>query len=476
MIKTEAPPNAIQDDQLVELLTALTALREGRRDVRLPSQWTGVSGKVASAFAEVAELNERMADELARLRRVAGREGGLRQRLSVGDVSGFWRDSVDSVNDLIDDLVCDDRNKSEFLAMLAHELRNPLAPVRNAIEVLNLDGLAPDRQQWARGVIDRQMQQMTRLIDDLLDMSRITRNQLELRRERVTLAEVVQGAIETSRPLIESHGHRLTVTLPAEPVYLEADLTRLAQVLLNLLNNAAKYTENGGLIELEARRGDGDVAVVVRDTGIGIPREQLPRIFDMFTRLDRSLEKSQGGLGIGLTLVKRLVDMHGGTITADSEGPGLGSEFTLRLPVARPPAAASPSPSKRLVRAPQPFRILVADDNTDAADTLGMLLESMGHSARVAYDGLEAIEAAQDFQPEVAFIDVGMPRLNGLDACRRLRADHGSDAMVLIALTGWGQDEDRRRTREAGFDHHMVKPVDPTQLIRILAELQAVRG
>jgi PAS domain S-box-containing protein len=366
-----------------------------------------------------------------------------------------------------------DRRKDEFLATLAHELRNPLAPVRNAIQILHFKGPATPELQWARDVIDRQMQQMTRLVDDLIDVSRITRGKLELRKERVELARVLQGAVETSRPLIDGAGHALTVALPSNPVYLDADLTRLAQVFSNLLNNAAKYSDRGGRIWLAAERQGSDAVVSVRDTGIGIPKEMLPRIFDMFTQVDRSWQRAHGGLGIGLTLVKRLVEMHGGSVAASSDGPGKGSEFVVRLPipVAHRAAAARLTPDDRATPAPARYRVLVVDDNNDAATSLSMLLNMLGYEMRTAFDGMAGLEAAAAFRPDFVLLDIGMPKLNGCEVARRIRAQPWGKEPVLIAVTGWGQAEDKQRIIEAGFDHHLVKPVDPTALASLLALL-----
>ena len=364
-----------------------------------------------------------------------------------------------------------DRRKDEFLAMLAHELRNPLAPIRNAVQIYRAKGLSVPELQWATDVIDRQVHQMTRLVDDLLDVSRITTGKIELRKERVELAAVVNSAVEASRPLIEKWGHELTVTIPPQPIQLEADPTRLAQVLSNLLNNAAKYTDQGGRIWLTAERQSGHVLIRVKDTGIGIPAEMLPRIFDMFTQVDRTLERSEGGLGIGLTLVQRLVEMHGGTVEAHSDGPGKGSEFVVRLPVAevkdqgRQGAACDGEKGA----APARRRILVVDDNRDAADSLGMLLRMMGNEVHTAHDGLEAVGAAAAFHPDVVLLDIGLPKLNGYEAARRIREQDGGTDMVLVAVTGWGQEEDRRRSKEAGFDHHMTKPVEFAALQKLLA-------
>jgi signal transduction histidine kinase/ActR/RegA family two-component response regulator len=367
-----------------------------------------------------------------------------------------------------------DRSKDEFLATLAHELRNPLAPIRNAIEILNRQGGATTEARWALEVIDRQMEQMTRLVDDLLDVSRITRNKLELRKERVELAGLVRSAVETSRPLLGASGHRLTVAVPPRPVFVDADPTRLAQALSNLVNNAAKYTPRGGHVTVGLERRDGEAAITVRDTGIGIPEEMLPSIFEMFTQVDRSLERAQGGLGIGLTLAKRLVEMHGGTIAAHSGGPGRGSEFTIRLPVVAEAPRALPRLDLReeRVHSSAPLRILVVDDNRDAAATLALLLELTGHDVRTAHDGLEALAAASEFRPDVVLLDIGLPKLNGYEVARRIRSQPRGQGVVLIAITGWGQEEDKRQSQEAGFDQHIVKPVDPGTLLKLLSTFE----
>jgi PAS domain S-box-containing protein len=375
---------------------------------------------------------------------------------------------------LVDNLLEADRRKDEFLATLAHELRNPLAPIRNALQTMRLAGNSGLIMEQARTMMERQLTQLVRLVDDLLDVSRITRGKVELRKEWIELAAVVQSAVETSRPLIEASGHELTVTLPPESIHLDADLTRLAQVFSNLLNNAAKFTEQGGHIWLTAERHGGEVVVKVRDTGLGIPVEMLPKIFEMFTQVDRSLERSQGGLGIGLTLVKRLVEMHGGSVEARSDGPGKGSEFTVRLPVAMASASHQPQLTKdegENTAAPAKRRILVVDDDKDSADSLSMMLSITGMETRTAYDGLEAVEAAAAFNPDMVVLDIGLPKLNGYEAARRIREQPWGKDMVLVAVTGWGQDEDRRRSQEAGFNAHMVKPVDPATLQQLLAAL-----
>ena len=365
-----------------------------------------------------------------------------------------------------------DRRKDEFLATLAHELRNPLAPIRNALQIMGLTGTSGAAAEQLRKTMDRQLTQMVRLVDDLLDVSRITRGTIELRKERVELAAVVASAVETSRPLIDAAGHELTITLPPEPLHLDADMTRMAQVFSNLLNNAARYTKQGGHIWLTAQRHGGEVVVKVRDTGLGIPADMLPKIFEIFTQVDQSLERSQGGLGIGLTLVKRLVEMHGGTVEAFSEGPGRGSEFVVRLPVmVETPKPIPPEPTVSEPTTTTARRILVVDDNRDAATTLAMLLKFAGNETLTAYDGLEAVEAAATFRPDVILLDIGMPKLSGYDACRKIREQPWGKNMVLIALTGWGQEEDRRKSKDAGFNGHLVKPLDVTALKNLLAEL-----
>ena len=364
-----------------------------------------------------------------------------------------------------------DRRKDEFLAMLAHELRNPLAPVRNAIAILRAKGPAVPELAWARNVIERQVRQMARLVDDLLDVSRITRGKIVLRKERVELDTVVSSAVEATRSLVDEAGHELTVTLPPEPVFVEADPTRLSQVLVNLLNNAAKYTDPGGHIQLTLEREREEVSIRVRDDGIGIEPEMLPRVFELFTQAEPSLERSQSGLGIGLTLVQRLVEMHGGTVTAHSEGRGKGTEMVVRLQVAGGDAERPPREAGEGDEAAAPSRglVLVVDDNRDAAESLAVLLQMWGYDVRVAYDGPSAVEAAAAFHPDVVLLDIGLPKINGYEVARQIR-EARQDGVLLIALTGWGQDQDRRRSREAGFDEHLTKPVELEALQKALAE------
>jgi two-component system CheB/CheR fusion protein len=364
-----------------------------------------------------------------------------------------------------------DRRKDEFLATLAHELRNPLAPIRNGLQIMRLARDDPEAVEQARGMMERQLGHMVRLIEDLLDVSRISQGKVELRRQRVELAAAVRGAVETSLPLVEAGGHDLRIDVPPEPIYVDGDVTRLAQVFANLLNNAAKYTERGGRISLTVRRQGGDVAVAVKDNGVGIAAPMLPRIFDLFAQADRSLEKAQGGLGLGLNIVRRLVTMHGGTVEVRSDGPGTGSEFVVRLPAA-PAIAAGPRPAGAGAPAGAGRRVLVVDDNKDAAASLATLLRIMGHDTRAACDGLEALDVAAAFRPDVILLDIGMPKLNGYDTAGRIRQQPWGKDVVLIALTGWGQEADRCRSREAGFNHHLVKPVEPSALEALLAASQ----
>jgi PAS domain S-box-containing protein len=369
---------------------------------------------------------------------------------------------------LLNALKQSDQRKDEFLATLAHELRNPLAPIRNAVKVLDLKGSPAPEARWGREVIGRQVEHLTRLIDDLLEISRITRNELELRKRCVTLEEVIAGALEASRPLIEASGHTLTVSMPPDPVYLDGDLVRLSQVVLNLLNNAAKYTEAGGRISLTAERNGDTATVRVKDTGVGIAADTLPLLFEMFYQVDRSRERSKGGLGIGLALVRRLVEAHGGTVEARSDGAGTGSEFIVRLPALAADTRQVNDPTQVGVPTVRGVRILVVDDNHDSADSLSAFLRLAGNEVYSAYDGIEALQTAEQHRPEVVLLDIGMPRLNGEDTCRRLRSKPWGAGLTMIALTGWGQEEDRRRTLDAGFDAHLIKPIDPADVMMLI--------
>ena len=372
---------------------------------------------------------------------------------------------------LAEDLSEADRRKNHFLAMLAHELRNPLAPISNAVRALHLGGGDAETLRSASGMLRRQVGQMSRLVDDLLDLSRITRGRIELRKERIALAAVVQQAVEAVRALYQSKGQELTIALPSHQVYMHADPARLAQVVGNLLNNACKFTDEDGHVWLTVEH-EGEQAVVrVRDNGIGIAAEHLPKIFEMFSQVDTSLERSRDGLGIGLTLVKTLVEMHDGTVDVCSDGPGRGAEFTVRLPVlsgvtdtAAPPAVVAAAPAMGR-------RILIVDDNEDGAESLALLLQVAGHETHMAHDGLAALEAAERLHPDAVLLDIGLPRMNGYEVCSRIRKAPWAKNVVLVALTGWGQEEDRHRSREAGFDAHMVKPVDFDALLNLVASL-----
>jgi signal transduction histidine kinase/DNA-binding response OmpR family regulator len=372
---------------------------------------------------------------------------------------------------LVRDIQENDRRRNEFLAMLAHELRNPLAPIRNSLEILRLVGLNQPELTAARDVIHRQLTHMVRLVDDLLDVSRITRGKIQLRPSLISIADVVTAAIETSRPLVEAHTHQLIVNLPNDALLVMADSARLAQVFANLLNNAAKYTPDGGRVSIDVVQEDDQVVVRVCDTGSGIPREMIGKIFDLFTQVDHSLDRSHGGLGIGLTLVRRLVEMHDGTVHAFSNGEGLGSEFTVRLPVRQalqvPKVDQNGEPLE--IRTAAHYKVLVVDDNRDAATTLGLLLEASQHEVRLAHDGHGALAAASEFQPDVVLLDIGLPGIDGYEVARRLRAMPLTRDVLIVAISGYGQEEDRKKSQLVGVDYHLVKPVDPDMLQNLLA-------
>jgi PAS domain S-box-containing protein len=364
------------------------------------------------------------------------------------------------------------RRKDEFLATLAHELRNPLAPIRNASELFGLLGPLPSEMQQASEIVDRQLDQLTRLVDDLFDVSRITRGKLELRCERILLSELIERAVEMSRPLIDASRHEVAISLSPEPLVLDADPARITQVVANLLNNSAKYMEPGGRISLSTRRAGAEAVIAVSDTGIGIPAEMLSRIFEPFMQADTSVERRQGGLGIGLTLAQRLVQLHGGTIQGFSTGRNCGSTFEVRLPLAASVREVDSHHPKQVSPGVRPQRILVVDDNRDSADTLRILLRKLGHEVQTAYDGLEALQVAVEFQPRFLLLDLGMPGMSGFDVARELRKRPDFEQATFVALTGWGQENDRRRTLEAGFDYHLVKPVE----LRAIQELLAKTG
>jgi CheY-like chemotaxis protein len=371
-------------------------------------------------------------------------------------------------------LVESDRLKNEFLATLAHELRNPLAPVRYAVKVLDVKGPETPHLRWAVELIDRQIQHMSRLIDDLLDVNRISRNMLELRKEKAELASVIAVAVETSRPLIEQGNHNLVLDIPADPIYLNADKVRLAQVFSNLLNNATQHSrspDTGDKIYLTAMREGSSAVIAVKDVGVGIEPEMLPRIFEMFNQGGRL---SGGGLGIGLSLARRLVEMHGGTIEAHSSGIGKGATFTVRLPIpdfSQPEKPTQQAPADTTEPSPSKRRILVADDNRDVVESFQIMLRILGHEVQTALDGEEAIEKAEQFRPDVIVLDVGMPMLDGYETASRIRQRPWSRDVVLIAVTGWGNDKDKLKSAAAGFDVHLVKPVDATTILEALEQV-----
>jgi CheY-like chemotaxis protein/nitrogen-specific signal transduction histidine kinase len=365
-----------------------------------------------------------------------------------------------------------DRRKDEFLATLAHELRNPLAPIRTGLDLLgkSRDGQSTER---ALEIMDRQLKHMVRLIDDLLDVSRITQGRLELKRARIELGTVIDAALESSRPHFERNRHELRVHIEDRTLLLDADLTRMAQVVSNLLHNASKYTPAGGVIEISAARQGALAVIEVRDNGIGIPQAQLAEVFEMFSQVNRTMERSQGGLGIGLALVRKLVEMHSGSVTAHSPGPGQGSTFTLRLPIADATARAddvAPSPTESVH--PLKRRILVVDDNEDAADMLALMLQRAEYDTSLASDGPSALAAIEAFAPDVVILDIGLPGMSGYEVARALRRKEGKEHLELIALTGWGSREDKQNALDAGFDLHLTKPVEADLLYRALAELE----
>jgi PAS domain S-box-containing protein len=361
------------------------------------------------------------------------------------------------------------RRKDDFLAILAHELRNPLAAIRNALHLLSMPAVTEDIASQARALIDRQVENLTRLVDELLDVSRISMGKIQLRKMHLGLAGAMQRAEQAARPLMDARKHLLSVEVPTEPLWIEGDPTRIEQVLVNLLNNAAKYTEVGGRVRFTARRQESDVLISIRDSGIGIEPELLPRVFDLFTQADHSLHRTQGGLGIGLTLVRSLVELHGGSITARSDGLGEGSEFTVRLPLLPPERVPSPPAEKALPeQAGRRLRVVVVDDNADARESLGQLLRLYGHELLVLSSGEVAIQSFAEFRPDVVLLDIGLPDIDGYQVAQRIRALPDGTSVRLVAVTGYGHEEHRRRAAAAGFDHHLVKPVKLAELQELL--------
>ncbi|HEY7314918.1 MAG TPA: ATP-binding protein [Gemmataceae bacterium] len=424
----------------------------------------------------IAAETGRSEDERWHIRKNGGQFWAMGVVTPLWDDNGKLRGYAKIMRDITDrkraetELAEANRRKDDFLAMLAHELRNPLAPVLNGLQILRLEQKVSPGGQEAIGIIDRQARHLARLVDDLLDISRITTGKVSLRKERGKLHTVVNHAVETVRPLMESRKHQLSVSLPSEAVWLEADPARLTQVLANLLNNAAKYTEPGGHVQLSAEREGSEVIVRFRDTGIGILPEMLPRIFESFVQGDRSIDRTQGGLGIGLTLAKSLVEMHGGKIEAHSPGVGKGSEFIVRLPAVPEVKPLEPEAvEKRQATKTPPLRLLVVDDNPDTVESLAMLLRMYGHDVMTADSGPAGLEAALAHDRNAILLDIGLPSIDGYEVARRIRAHTAKP--VLIAMTGYGQPEDRQKSKEAGFDHHLTKPVDPDRLQDLLAKI-----
>jgi PAS domain S-box-containing protein len=368
------------------------------------------------------------------------------------------------------------RRKDEFLAMLSHELRNPLSPILNAVEMLRLQQSQDPIQEQARAIIERQAVKLTRLVDDLLEVSRITTGRIRLQREPIDLRSVVERAVESQHALIAQHKHELSVSLPDDPVWVFADSTRMEQVVVNMLANSIKYTDEGGRIWATVERDGSEALLRVRDTGVGIAPDLLPGIFDLFTQAARSLDRSQGGLGVGLTVVHRVVVLHGGTVEAFSEGLGRGSEFTVKLPMTSPPAPASEQPDRPASAAGAPLRVLVVDDNKDTADSAALLLRRSGHDVRTAYSGDVVLAEALTFRPDAVLLDLGLPVADGYEVARRLRNDPDCKHVALIAVSGYGQERDRQRSREAGFDAHLTKPVDMQKVEEMLAALTKRQG
>lgn len=363
-----------------------------------------------------------------------------------------------------------DSRKDEFLATLAHELRNPLAPIRNGLQILRMSPTQAVSDE-VRDMMDRQLTHLVRLIDDLMDVSRVSQGKIELRKEPVSVQEILQAALEVSQSLIEKSQHTLTLDVPDEKLWMYADLTRMAQIISNLLNNAAKYTPEGGKIKLSAEKKGQEIAISISDNGLGIPAEMLPKIFELFTQVDRNLERSQGGLGIGLALVKRLIEMHGGSITAQSAGLNQGSTFTVRLPLIEEQAPAAVK--KRFgeqAASEHSLNVLVVDDNVASAKTTGWMLELMGHHPTLAHDGKQALQKAVEIKPDVILLDIGLPEINGYDVCRQLRKDSAFKETVIIAQTGWGQERDRQEATSAGFDYHLVKPIKSDDLANVISQ------
>jgi signal transduction histidine kinase/CheY-like chemotaxis protein len=485
-------PDGVVGEVCPSLTTLIEAVEQGAAAILIAEEWVASSG--CARLAEVIAMQPAWSDlpvlvltrpgadsgDVAHAVRTLGNVTLLERPLRVSTLTSAVRTAIRARERqyqirgyLADRLRAEealrvaDQRKDEFLATLGHELRNPLAPMQAGLQLLKLSNLPDDRSVRAVDVMERLLQHLVRLVDDLLEVSRITRGLIDIRKEPVDLGSILRTAVETSRPLVDAADQHLVVEIPAAPVSIAGDAVRLTQVFANLLNNASKYTEHGGHIWLTLAVTDASAVVKVRDDGIGIPPAQLETVFGMFTQVDRSKRRAQGGLGIGLTLVQSLVSMHGGTVEAHSDGANAGSEFTVRLPVVA--EEARPSTSTALPDQFPPCRILVVDDNADAAETLNMLLTELGATVTVANSGPEALRALDSFEPDALLLDIGMPGMDGYEVSRRIRSSNHAD-VLLIALTGWGQGEDRQRSKNAGFDHHLVKPPDIDLLRNILAD------
>jgi PAS domain S-box-containing protein len=440
----------IPEDRLEEETQIISSIRAGRRVEHFETLRRTKSGKLVNLSITVSPIRDESGQ-------IVGASKVARDITERIEIEHALREA--------------DRRKDEFLAILAHELRNPLAPLRNALAIFRSAKANESIQAQAREMMERQIHQMVRLVDDLMDISRITRDKITLQKEHITLESLLHNAVETSRPVIDSFGHYLKVDLPPEPVYIDGDMVRLSQVFSNLLNNAAKYTKRGGKISVSGRKEGDNVVIHVTDNGIGIPPKMMPRVFDMFLQVDSTIERSQSGLGIGLTLVKKLVEMHGGHVEAFSEGEDKGSDFVVTIPASPVQVAEESNNNDDPEIKPSGARVLVIDDNVDSARTLGWMLELQGHEVQLAFNGKDAIAEAERFQPLIVMMDIGLPGITGYELCPLIRKIPGMKDATFIAQTGWGQEKHRRQSKEAGFDHHLIKPVEINQLEQLLTSI-----
>lgn len=445
----------IPEDRLEEETQIISSIRAGRRVDHFETVRIAKNGKLVNLSITVSPIRDENGN-------IVGASKVARDITERIEIERALREA--------------DRRKDEFLVILAHELRNPLAPLRNALAIFRSGKANESMQIQAREMMERQIDQMVRLVDDLMDVSRITRDKIALQKERITLAALLHNAVETARPVVDSFGHYIKLDLPPEPVYIDGDMVRLSQVFSNLLNNAAKYTKRGGQISISAAREGEEVVIHIADNGIGISPELLPRVFDMFLQADSAIERSHGGLGIGLTLVKKLVEMHDGRVEAFSEGENKGSDFVVTLPASPMQASEGSDSEKNKPGKTAAVRVLVVDDNIDSARTLGWMLELQGHEVQLAFDAKEAMAAAEKFQPSIVMMDIGLPGMTGYELCPAMRKMPGMEDAVFIAQTGWGQEKHVRQSREAGFDHHLIKPVELNKLEQVFASVLLFDG